>query len=140
MNLTLRALLGLTLTLGVFGCDDGSDDGDDADAGGSAPAISDLTFDPATIPPGQASIVTGRLRFTDPDGDVDHLMAHISVGALEQDIPPVDIQNVDGIEAGEVAFALQLQPPGTDPFTIEVWLVDLAGNSSPRLTGQVTVE
>lgn len=134
MNRNLPAIFGLVAALGVTGC--GGDDGGDES---TAPDISTLRFEPGSIPSGQQTIVTGRLRFTDPDGDVDHLLGALALGETRQEIAPVDIAGVDGITEGEVLFQLVLQPPAAMPLSIEVWLVDGDGNTSNHLSGAIEV-
>jgi hypothetical protein len=131
------ALFALLTTLGAFGCDDGDDD-DGGDLG-TAPALSALSFDPDSIPLGEPTVVTGRVTFVDPEGDVDTLHVRLTIGATVQVVDPIDIMGVDGIETGEVLFQLVLQPPVAMPLAVDVWLVDLAGHESEQLSGQIAV-
>lgn len=137
MSRNVYALITLLTTLGAVACDDGGDeDGGDM---GTAPSISALSFDPDSIPSGTNTVVTGRVMFADPEGDVDTLHVRLTIGAIEQLVDPIEIMGVDGIETGEVLFQLVLQPPAAMPLDLDVWLVDLAGHESAPLTGQIAV-
>lgn len=135
MNRILAVIFGLVAALGITGC--GGDDGD-GDAS-TAPDISALSFDPGSIPSGQQTVVTGRLSFSDPDGDVDHLTGVFALGETRQMLAPVPITGVDRVTEGEVTFQLLLQPPAAMPLTVEVWLVDAEGNASNHLSGEIAV-
>lgn len=137
MTRTGYALITLLTTLGAVACDDGGDD--DGGDMGTAPSLSALSFDPDSIPSGTATVVTGRVTFADPEGDVDTLHVRLTIGETVQVVDPIDIMGVDDIETGEVLFQLVLQPPVVMPLAIDVWLVDLAGHESEPLSGQIAV-
>lgn len=135
-----RLPLLLLLTAALTACDDGGDDDDtDAGANGTAPTISALTLDPATVPRGAATNVTASLRFVDPDGDIELGHVALMLSGQTQTLPPVTVQNVAGLTEAEVLLLLRFQPPTTDPIEVEVWLTDAAGNLSNTLTTELTV-
>ena len=128
-----------SVVLFVVAC--GGDDAVEGEDGGEPPRISGLTYDPATIPVGSPTTITGTLTFEDPDGDVARFgLAVTPPGGESQELPKVDIANAQGVKRSptQVAFFVQPQVPG--PHEFEVYVVDAEGHESNRLAGRLAAE
>jgi hypothetical protein len=103
---------------------------------GTAPAISNMTFTPASVAVGSGTVrIDATLDFQDADGDVDKVRFTPASGPSSE----FPIENAGGIIAARVnAFALvDSSVAGTYPFTVQ--LVDRAGNASNGLGGVFNV-
>jgi len=108
---------------------------------GTAPAISDLTYDPASGTAGAQVTITGQFTFSDPDADVESYTIELAgPGNLAQTIGPQVLQGAAGQTSGSVGITLILTPPVAGDYTFDVWLSDVAGNESNRLTGTYTAQ
>lgn len=130
-----------------IGCSGGSDEGEDTPDGGgasgegTAPVISDITFSPDKAVVGTQVTITGSVKFTDPDGDVDSLHVEIKLpGGSSQSIPSVQVQGAGGVTQSQAAFAIILLPPAAGEYVLSVWLADAAGSASNKLEATVTAE
>ena len=108
---------------------------------GTAPAISDLTYDPASGTAGAQVTITGQFTFSDPDADVESYTIELAgPGNLAQTIGPQVLQGAAGVNSGPITLALMLGPPVAGTYSFDVWLTDAAGNESNRLTGTFVAE
>ena len=125
----MKTLAALVLVL--VGC--GSD--------GSAPVVTDLVVGPLTVPVGTATAITGTIRFTDSDGDVDQIAAAVTFAGARTEVGPANIQPSPGdVKEGSVAVGLSLSPPVAGTYELEVWLLDESDNKSNKLTVSVTAQ
>lgn len=132
-TISLLTCLSITLFAAFVAC------GDQIEAG-TAPTISNLTYNPTQATIGEATTYTGTLDFSDPDGD----LAQVAVSILQPDgaalaVPPVDVQGASGIGAGTVGWAFIMVAAQVGDHTFDVWTTDEAGNASNRLTGTIDV-
>ncbi|HEY3354321.1 MAG TPA: hypothetical protein VGQ83_13800 [Polyangia bacterium] len=118
--------------LALAGC------GDDK---GTAPTIADLTYNPTTMPVGQATTITGNFTFTDPDGDLKDMVASVTLPSGQtQTLPAQALQNEAGQTNGAATLLLMLNPPAAGTYRFEVWLTDDAGNASNHLGGTLEAQ
>ena len=107
----------------------------------TAPAISDLTFSPSSLPVGQQTTISGTLKFSDPDGDLDQLGAEITLpDQSKQTLPMTDLQNVGSMTDGTIGWALIIAPPAAGTYHMSMWLTDGDGNKSNHLDASATAQ
>ena len=128
------------LLVGCGGNGDGSStiDPEPLPAQSASPTISNLVISPDTVlhMQGDGNVTaTAELSFSDDDLDIETMHVEISDGN-SQSIPLGSIDSVSGTLSEE--FAVSTEESGT--LTIEVWLVDTAGNSSNRLSDAIVVQ
>jgi hypothetical protein len=133
MKLSLRPLLAVSLTFGTLaGCS-----GADADAG-SAPSISNLSYDPAEVKVGAQTTIQGQLAFEDADADVHEVAVEVwgASASQKQALPRQRIQA--GAQAsGQLAVLLVFLAPAAGDYHFAVHVVDAKGHESNRLEGLV---
>lgn len=113
----------------------GDDAGDDTPVG-TPPTIEGLTFDPAQVPPAQQSVITGRFTFHDADSDADRFAAAITTpDGTRQEVAPSKAPGTSGQTSGQVGFLVAVAPPVAGTYTLELWMIDEAGNESNHLAG-----
>jgi len=135
----MRKLVILLLVM-LSGCWDG--DGNVAtapQATSHAPLIADLQLSPSSLSymQGDGSVsVTAAFTFSDNGLDILSMKAEMSDGTtMTMELP--DLMNVG---AGSVKQTFDLSTAELGSYSLEVWLVDAAGDSSNHLSAQYIVE
>jgi len=124
----------ITGVLFIAGC--GSSGGGDSN---QAPVISNLLFSPSSASLGQEGgsvTVTGYVDFVDTDGDLATLRLTSSAGA-DMTIP---ITGFDGQTSGTINGGFSVSTESIGTYSFEVWLIDIQGNSSNKLSGTFEVK
>lgn len=130
-NRHLKSLLSLFVACAACSTDDP----------GHAPSISMLAYGPMAVSVGQQTAITGTLEFVDDDADVATLGIELTLpGGSRQALPLVDIEHAPGQTTDTVSFSLLLVPPRAGEYAFDLWLVDLAGQESNRLTGSLEAQ
>ncbi len=107
----------------------------------TAPAISNLTFSPNSLPVGAQTTISGNMTFSDPDGDLDQLGVEIELpDQSKQLLPMSDVQNVGTMTEGTLAWALIVAPPAAGTYRLSLWLTDVDGHESNHLDAVVTAQ
>jgi archaellum component FlaF (FlaF/FlaG flagellin family) len=107
-------------------------------AEGASPQISDLTLSPDTVlyMQGDGNVTAmAELSFSDEDLDINTMHIETSDGK-SQSIPLGPIDTASGTLSQE--FAVSTEVSGI--VTVEIWLIDAAGNSSNRLNDEILVQ
>lgn len=131
----------ILFTLLAAACGGGSNDGSQsapAAIESAAPEISNLTVSPDTFMymEGEGSVnAKVQLTYTDADLDIESMRLEMSDGASQTMLlGPIDTES--GTLGKE--FTVSTEELGT--CTVEVWLVDQAGNASNHLTASIQVQ
>ena len=107
----------------------------------TAPAISDLTFSPSSLPVGQQTTISGTIKFSDPDGDLDQLGVEVTLpDQSKQTLPMTDLQNVGTMTDGTIGWALIMAPPQAGTYHMALWITDADGNKSNHLDASATAQ
>jgi hypothetical protein len=111
------------------------------DATGVAPVLTNLTYSPTTVTAGAVATITGTVTFADADADVSQfaISARSPIGQTST-IGPRTAEGALGKTGGRLGFAVQLDPQIAGIYSLEIWMVDEAGNESNRLRGTVEAE
>jgi len=134
LGVVVLYVLGLLSTIATGG---GGGDGDGDDGGeviNQTPNISGLELATAAVEYLEGdgdTAVTVSIAYSDPEGDITTLSIETSAGSSVA--IPVAVTGSSGRISGEV-------PVSTDragDVTIEVWIVDSAGNNSNRLSASI---
>ena len=122
----------LLLATGVLACGDGS-------ATGTAPTLSDLSFNSTTVAP--SSTITRTMKISDPDG-LGGMTVTLSLTGPASAQSTIPVQSAsDAVTSASVPFVVALSaatPTGTYTFTVTA--TDSEGNDSNALSGTVTVQ
>ena len=106
---------------------------------GKAPAISNLTYTPASITHGQQATVTGSIMFDDQDGDLDKLAGEVTLpDGTKAQLASTDLQAYSEQTHGTIAFAITIVPPAAGTYSFSLWLTDDGDNKSNALDGTLT--
>jgi hypothetical protein len=127
-------LLLLVSAIAVAACDDDSDDH------GTAPTLESLTVTPELVPAGGQTTLSGTVRFTDPDGDVESLELDLGSPDGAHSSMEIDVANAAGLEMGEVAFTAIVMLPGAGSYPLGAQLVDAEGNVSNTKSTEVVAQ
>lgn len=128
-GLTLVALM---CCLGVWAVGCGDDDGDT----GTAPAISNLTYDASPLALNEQGLLLGSFDFTDPDGDADLMEIDIAMPDGQPGVVPDTVLNgVEGMTAGTINWNLTITPTQAGTYDFAIRVVDEQGNVSNELQG-----
>jgi hypothetical protein len=107
----------------------------------TAPTISNMTYSPTSLPVGVQTTITGNVKFTDPDGDLDQLAVEITLpNQSKQMLPMVDLQSVGSMTDGSFAWAMIVVPPTAGTYDMSLWVVDASGLESNKLEGSATAQ
>jgi hypothetical protein len=107
--------------------------------GGTAPAISNLTFTPATVTHGMQASVTCSIMFDDKDGDLDKLAGEVTLpDSTKAQLQSVDLGPFSEQTHGTIPFALSFIPPAVGTYGFSLWLTDDGDNKSNVLDGMLT--
>jgi hypothetical protein len=104
----------------------------------TTPVISDLSFSPAkvTIKPSQPTfVINGTLTYKEVNGGVASVKLKASTG-LELTVPVPQNNQSAGTVTGSFQFEMVTNPGFID---FEVWIVDIAGIASNRITGRIEI-
>jgi hypothetical protein len=108
---------------------------------GTAPTISNLTFDPETVIAGQQVTVTGTFTFDDADGDLAQLGVDVTMpDQTNQRLPMTDVRGVGETTRGTLGFQMTLVPPAVGDYQFELFLTDEEEHESNRLAGVLVAE
>ncbi len=109
-------------------------------AAGTAPAISNLTITPQTIPAGSAQRVDATLSFTDPDADVIEAIVALT-GPLTNVQTAIPVMGSGtAATAGTASLMLTVTIPAAGVVTTTVRLRDSKGNLSNTLSQTFTAQ
>jgi hypothetical protein len=112
-----------------------------ASDGGSAPAISALTYSPMTATVGMQSTITGSVAFDDEDGDLARMHVEITApNGMVTTIAPANISAIGDLTTGTLPFQMLFVPPNAGTWTFKLWISDDGDNNSNKLDGTVTVQ
>lgn len=107
----------------------------------ASPEISNLAYSPATLTAGQQAMIAGTFGFDDPDGDLDTLGAEVVMpDGTRQAFAKTDVRNVGATTEGTLSWAMYVVPPAAGSYQLELWVTDIDGNASNRLTGSFVVQ
>jgi hypothetical protein len=107
----------------------------------AAPTISDMTYSPMSMTVGVQTTISGTIKFTDPDGDLDQLAVEITLPDQSKSMVPMsDLQNVGSMTSGTIAWALIAVPPTAGTYRMSLWITDADGNLSNKLEGSATAQ
>jgi len=122
----------LMFCLGLWAVGCGDDDGDT----GTAPAISNLTYDASGLTLNEQGVVLGSFSFTDPDGDADLMEIDVTMpGGQPALVPDTVLTGVEGVTAGTVNWNLTLSPSQAGTYDFAIRVVDVGGHVSNELQG-----
>lgn len=132
----IRFFLLAVTVLAVAGCGGGGGGGDGG-VPAHAPAISNMTYAPATASAAPNGTVTihGTVAFADAGGDVASLRM-VSSGGADLTVPTPAL---NGIRSGTAIGSFVVSADKVGKYTFEVWAVDGAGQTSNRLSGTFEV-
>jgi hypothetical protein len=144
----LRRLAPVALVLTAAGCGGGG--GSPTSGGPGAPTIANLvaTFlaQDCTTPGGQpGTVLSARLSYTDPDGDVQggtintrgSFNPSMSVG-FQTFLIPADTFSITGTTSGSIELRPCVRFGSDTTFTVDVTLIDAAGHASNALTATLS--
>ncbi len=137
------SIIGLLIVLISISCGGGGGGGSAPATTTHVPAISNLQYSPQTATQNQsdASVsVTGTINFTDQGGDIATLTInkYDSTGnLLFTDTIPV--QNISGVVSGSIRITGSIDTARVANYIFEVYVTDLIGNISNKLSGPFSV-
>jgi hypothetical protein len=104
------------------------------------PEIRQLMYSPNAGLVGTMSAISGTVNFTDSDGDISQSQVELidPLGASGTSSPE-PITNVNQGPIGMVSFSIMFTPAVAGNFHFNIWIIDLQGRSSNRLSGTIRV-
>jgi hypothetical protein len=104
------------------------------------PEIRQLMYTPNAGLVGTMATINGTVAFTDSDGDISQSQLELfdptGAGALTS---PMPIMNVNQGPIGSVDFSIMFTPDQDGNWHFDVWIIDLLGRPSNKLTGTIRV-
>jgi hypothetical protein len=104
------------------------------------PEIRQLMYSPNAGLVGAMSAINGTVAFTDSDGDISQSQVElIDPAGASGTSSPQPIMNVNQGPIGSVDFSIMFTPLLEGNYHFNVWIIDLQGRSSNRLSGVIRV-